>query len=57
MSVIADVVDDVRRPSREELRKRATQIKVFASGGVVFRSEDHSTMHQYSEPELQAIVE
>jgi imidazolonepropionase-like amidohydrolase len=57
MSVIADGVDDVRRPAREELRKKATQIKVFASGGVVFRSEAHSTMYEYSEPELQAAVE
>src|SRR4029077_5555937 len=36
MSVIADGVDDVRKAAREELRKGATQIKLFASGGVVF---------------------
>jgi imidazolonepropionase-like amidohydrolase len=57
MSVIADGVDDVRKAAREELRKGADQIKLFASGGVVFPSEAHSTIYEYSEPELQAIVE
>jgi imidazolonepropionase-like amidohydrolase len=57
MSVIADGVDEVRKAAREELRKGATQIKLFASGGVVFPSEAHSTLYEYSEPELQAIVE
>ena len=57
MSVIADGVDEVRRAAREELRKGATQIKVFVSGGVVFPSESHSTLYEYSEAELRAIVE
>jgi len=57
MSVIADGIDQVRQAAREELRKGATQIKLFASGGVVFPSEAHSTIYEYSEPELQAIVE
>jgi imidazolonepropionase-like amidohydrolase len=57
MSVIADGIDQVRKAAREELRKGATQIKLFASGGVVFPSEAHSTIYEYSEPELQAIVE
>jgi imidazolonepropionase-like amidohydrolase len=57
MSVIADGVDEVRKAAREELRKREAQIKVFASGGVVFPSEAHSTLYEYSEPELQAIIE
>jgi imidazolonepropionase-like amidohydrolase len=57
MSVIADGVDDVRKAAREELRKGAAQIKLFASGGVVFPSEAHSTIYEYSEPELRAIVE
>jgi imidazolonepropionase-like amidohydrolase len=57
MSVIADGIDQVRKAAREELRKGATQIKLFASGGVVFPSEAHSTLYEYSEPELQAIVE
>ena len=57
MSVIADGVDEVRKAAREELRKGAAQIKLFASGGVVFPSEAHSTLYEYSEPELAAIVE
>jgi imidazolonepropionase-like amidohydrolase len=57
MSVIADGIDQVRKAAREELRKGATQIKLFASGGVVFPSEAYSTIYEYSEPELQAIVE
>jgi imidazolonepropionase-like amidohydrolase len=57
MSVIADGIDEVRKAAREELRKGAAQIKLFASGGVVFPSEAHSTLYEYSEPELQAIVE
>src|SRR5215469_6422775 len=36
MSVIADGIDEVRKAAREELRKGAAQIKLFASGGVVF---------------------
>jgi imidazolonepropionase-like amidohydrolase len=57
MSVLADGVDAVRKAAREELRKGASQIKLFASGGVVFPSEAHSTLYEYSEPELRAIVE
>ena len=57
MSVIADGIDEVRKAAREELRKGAAQIKLFASGGVVFPSEAHATLYEYSEPELRAIVE
>ena len=57
MSVIADGVDEVRRAAREELRRGATQIKLFASGGVVFPSESHATLYEFSEAELQAAVE
>ena len=57
MSVIADGIDDVRKAAREELRKGASQLKLFASGGVVFPSEAHSTLYEYSELELRAIVE
>jgi imidazolonepropionase-like amidohydrolase len=57
MSVIADGIDEVRKAAREELRKGASQIKLFASGGVVFPSEGHSTLYEYSELELRAIVE
>jgi imidazolonepropionase-like amidohydrolase len=57
MSVIVDGVDQVRAAAREELRKGATQIKVFASGGVVFPAEGHPTQYEFSEAELAAIVE
>jgi imidazolonepropionase-like amidohydrolase len=57
MSIIADGITEVRKAAREELRQGATQIKLFASGGVVFPSEAHSTLYEYSEPELRAVVE
>ena len=57
MSVIADGVDELRKAAREELRRGATQIKLFASGGVVFPSEAHATLYEYSEAELTAAVE
>jgi imidazolonepropionase-like amidohydrolase len=57
MSVIVDGIDEVRKAAREELRKGATQIKLFASGGVVFPSESHATLYEFSEAELQAAVE
>jgi imidazolonepropionase-like amidohydrolase len=57
MSAIADGVDAVRKAAREELRKGATQIKLFASGGVVFPAEGHATRYEYSNEELAAVVE
>jgi imidazolonepropionase-like amidohydrolase len=57
MSVIADGVDELRKAAREELRRGASQIKLFASGGVVFPSEAHATLYEYSEAELSAAVE
>jgi imidazolonepropionase-like amidohydrolase len=57
MSVIADGVDKVREAAREELRKGAAQLKIFASGGVVFPAEGHPTRYEYSSAELVAIVE
>ena len=57
MSVIADGVDEVRKAAREELRRGAAQLKLFASGGVVFPSESHATLYEFSEAELQAAVE
>jgi imidazolonepropionase-like amidohydrolase len=57
MSAIADGVDEIRKAAREELRKGATQLKIFASGGVVFPSLSHPTLFEYSEAELQAAVE
>src|SRR6185503_1764173 len=41
----------------EELRRGATQIKLFASGGVVFPAEGHATRYEYSKEELSAVVE
>ena len=57
MSVIADGVDAVRQAAREELRKGASQIKLFASGGVVFPAEGHATRYEFSREELKAAVE
>jgi imidazolonepropionase-like amidohydrolase len=57
MSVIADGIDEVRKAAREELRRGASQIKVFISGGVVFPGEAHATIYEYSLEELRAIVE
>jgi imidazolonepropionase-like amidohydrolase len=57
MSVIADGTDEVRKAAREELRRGASQLKVFASGGVVFPSAAHPTLYEYSVDELRAIVE
>ena len=57
MSVITDRVDQVRRAAREELRRGATQIELFASGGVVFPSEGHATRYEFSGTDLAAVVE
>jgi imidazolonepropionase-like amidohydrolase len=57
MSVIADGADAVRRAAREELRRGATQIKLFASGGVVFPAEGHATRYEFTPLELRAAVE
>lgn len=57
MSVIADGTNEVRKAAREELRKGATQIKLFASGGVVFPAEGHATRYEFSTEELEAVVE
>lgn len=57
MSVIVDGVDEVRRAAREELRLGATQLKLFASGGVVFPAKSHATRYEFSRAELEAAVE
>jgi imidazolonepropionase-like amidohydrolase len=57
MSVITDGVDEIRRAAREELRKGASQIKLFASGGVVFPAEGHASRWEFSDGELRAAVE
>lgn len=57
MSVIVDGADEVRRATREELRLGATQVKLFASGGVVFPSKAHATRYEFSRAEIEAAVE
>ena len=57
MSVITDGIDEIRRAAREELRKGASQIKLFASGGVVFPAEGHASRWEFSDGELRAAVE
>lgn len=57
MSVIVDGVDQVRRAAREELRLGATQLKLFASGGVVFPAKSHATRYEFSQAEIEAAVE
>ncbi len=53
---IVDGVPEVRRAIRDEIRKGATQIKLFASGGA-FSSHDPITNAQFSMEELTAAVE
>lgn len=55
-SHIADGVDAVRRATREELRRGATQIKLMASGGVASPSDPLESV-QYSPAEIAAIAE
>ena len=53
---IVDGVDEVRRAAREQLRKGATQIKVFSSGGVLSPTDPFDSL-QFSYQELRAAVE
>jgi imidazolonepropionase-like amidohydrolase len=55
LSMVADGVDEVRRAVREELRRGAHQIKIFASGGVVSPS-DPMWMPQFTDDEIAAAV-
>jgi imidazolonepropionase-like amidohydrolase len=54
--VLADGPDAVRRATREELRRGATQIKVMASGGVASPT-DPIDATQFTYDELRAAVE
>lgn len=54
--VIADGPDACRRAVRLNLREGADLIKVMASGGVVTR-RDHPRHAQFSQPEMDAIVD
>jgi len=56
MSVIADGPDAMRRTVREQLRRGATQIKLFVSGGVLSPS-DPIWMNQFAIEEIRAAVE
>ena len=53
---VVDGVDEVRRAAREQLRKGATQIKVFSSGGVLSPTDPFDSL-QFSYEELRAAVE
>jgi imidazolonepropionase-like amidohydrolase len=55
-SRVVDGVDEVRKAAREELRKGATQIKLFVSGGVLSPT-DPMWMPQFSDAEIRAAVE
>lgn len=55
ISVVADGVDEMRKTVREQLRKGATQIKLFVSGGVVSPT-DPLWMPQFTEEEIRAAV-
>jgi len=54
--VLADGADAVRRATREELRRGATQVKVMASGGVASPSDPIDGI-QFTLAELRAAVE
>ena len=53
---VVDGVDEVRRAAREQLRKGATQVKVFSSGGVLSPTDPFDSL-QFSYEELRAAVE
>jgi imidazolonepropionase-like amidohydrolase len=55
LTVIADGEDEVRRAVREELRKGAAQIKIFASGGVTSPA-DPIWMRQFTPEEIRVAV-
>ena len=53
---VVDGADAVRRAAREQLRRGATQIKIFASGGVVSPTDPFDSV-QFSREEIAAAVE
>ncbi len=55
MSIIADGVDEMRKVVREQLRRGATHIKLFISGGVLSPS-DPIWMNQFTTDEIEAAV-
>ena len=56
LSVTVDGPDEVRKAAREELRKGATQLKIFVSGGGASPS-DPIWMRQFTDEEIRAAVE
>lgn len=56
ISRIADGVSEVRKASRDEIRKGASQLKIMSSGGVASPTDRISNL-QYSCEEIAAIVE
>jgi imidazolonepropionase-like amidohydrolase len=55
ISMVADGVDSVRKAVREQLRLGATQVKIFASGGVLSPA-DPIWMNQFADEEIAAAV-
>jgi imidazolonepropionase-like amidohydrolase len=56
LSEVADGADAVRKAARETLRRGASQVKLFLSGGVISPT-DPISMPQYSDAEITAAVE
>jgi len=55
-SEIVDGVDQVRRAAREQLRRGATQVKIFASGGLASPTDPFDSL-QFSPDEIAAAVD
>jgi imidazolonepropionase-like amidohydrolase len=53
---IVDGVDQVRRAVREQLRRGATQVKIFASGGLASPTDPFDSL-QFSSDEIAAAVD
>ncbi len=56
LSRVVDGVDNIRVAAREELRRGASHIKVFVSGGISSPSDPVWSL-QYSDEELEAVVD
>ncbi|WP_262696187.1 metal-dependent hydrolase family protein [Kordiimonas aquimaris] len=56
LTKVVDGVDNIRAAAREELRRGASHIKVFVSGGISSPSDPIWSL-QYSDPELEAVVD
>lgn len=56
LAMLVDGADEVRRAVREQLRKGASQIKIFVSGGVL-SPVDPIWMNQFNDEEIRVAVE